>query len=89
MKFNPVSRRLYTDDHELIKQLDCRQALRNIDVQLLPDDRHAMCGRCDQRVVATAGRSDEEILRLVRAEPSTCLMLALGQDNVRVIPGHA
>jgi hypothetical protein len=88
MKFNPITRHLYTDSGTLIKTLDCPVALRRDDIREDPLGNGVRCGRCTRTIVDTGCYSDNELARMVRADSSTCLKVDLHQANVRILNHH-
>jgi hypothetical protein len=85
VKWNPITRRLYTDGDVLIKQLHCpyRMAWR----ELAPTGNEFVrrCGNCEKTIADTSGMTDDRVLEVVRSDPSACLKVRLGQDNLRVV----
>jgi hypothetical protein len=85
VKFNPITKRLYTDEGVLIKQLHCPYrmtwgALAPTNVAFV-----RRCGKCERTIVDTAGMADETVLSILRRDPSACLKVSFDQDNLRVV----
>jgi hypothetical protein len=85
LKLNPITRRLYTDGGELIKHLRC--PYRMAWGALVPTDREAVrrCQKCERPITDTAGKADDDVLAMVRTDPSACLKVSLDQANLRVV----
>lgn len=85
MRVNPLSKRLYTDEGVLIKQLHCPYRV-SWDA-LVPTDETAVrrCQKCEKPITDTAGLTDHAVVAIVRADPSACLKVSLDQANLRVV----
>ena len=85
MKFDPVSKRLYTDDCQLIKKLECRFPVRW--EEMPPTDKPGVrwCGICEDKVTDTAGFSDEEVADMVQQNSSACIKVSPAQGNITVV----
>ena len=85
MKFNPITRRLYTDGGEPIKHLNC--PYRMAWDALVQTDEVAVrrCQKCERPITDTADMADEDVLTMVRTDPSACLKVSLDQANLRVV----
>lgn len=85
MKLNPITRRLYTDEGVLIKQLHC--PYRMAWDALVPTDAAAVrrCQKCERPITDTVGMADDDVLAIVRQDPSACLRVSLEQANLRVV----
>lgn len=77
MKFNPIRRRLYTDDLVFLKALDCPSTPRWETPVGSEAPRDRTCATCDRVVVDTAVRTDREIADLLASDPDTCLKVSL------------
>ena len=84
MKFNPITKELYTDKDDFIKSLQCPL---KINWELL--DPHNLyskkCSHCERSIIDTQFFSDEEINEIVSLTPNTCLKIDLNQNNVKII----
>lgn len=85
MKFNPLTKQLFTNDGRLIKRLHCpfRLDWRKLAATENPAARH--CGICEHRVTDTAMLTEEELLELLSENPSACLKVDLNQPNLTII----
>jgi hypothetical protein len=84
MKFNPLTKAIYTDSGELIKTMSCPYKVRwdNLDPTTSPTRK---CTNCDHFILDTAALTDEELLKTVRQNPNTCLKIDLNQHNLNII----
>lgn len=85
MKLNPITKRLYTDEGEPIKQLHCPYPMSWATLESTVDPSVRRCTVCERGIKDTDGLSDEAVLAIVQDDPSACLKVALGQDNIRVV----
>lgn len=83
MKFDPISEDLYTDGGEFVKQMNCPYKVKweNLEVT---DSNARMCSNCDHEIIDTELLSDDELLDLVKNNPSTCLKIDLNQNNTKL-----
>lgn len=86
MKFNRITKELFTDAGELIKVLRCPLRMRWEQLDGGPGAPHRHCGECNHSVLDTAILSDAEVLSVVRSAPSTCLCVRASQSNVTLLP---
>ena len=82
MKFNPLTKRLFTNDGRLIKQLHCPFRLDWRKLEPTDDPTARRCGICQHSVTDTAHRSEAELLALMKKDPKACLKVDLHQDNL-------
>ncbi len=89
MRFNPLTRRLFTDDLRLIKQMHCpaRKQWQTMAPAAQPGVR--TCDLCQHPVIDTALHSDEELLHMLTQAPETCLKLDFNQANLIITPHDA
>jgi hypothetical protein len=85
VKFNPITKRLYTDDNAPIKQLHCRYRMAWNALVPTDDESVRRCRTCDKEILDTAGVTDGALLAIVTRNPSACLKVSLDQDNLRVV----
>lgn len=84
MKFNPLTKRLFTNDGRLIKQLHCPFRLDWRKLQLTEHVGARRCGICEHEVTDTALRTEEELLELLAENPEACLKVDLNQPNLTI-----
>ena len=86
MKFNPLTKELYTDDNKLIKKMYCPYpSLRWDDLSSLDGTMNSYCAICESSVVNTSEYTDEALMQLLRENPETCLKIDWNQKNIRII----
>ena len=85
MRFDPVSKRLSTDDGQFIKELHCPLQKRWDEMEPVGDgDRVRVCGSCRKNVHNLEGMSDAEVLDRFRWEREECVMLRLDSPNLTI-----
>ena len=86
MKINPITKELFTDNGELIKQLHCPYNLRWDEVIAVEGNtKNELCVQCEHEIIDTKGYSDRELLHVVQSRENCCLKLDLEQENIKVI----
>ena len=86
MKFNPLTKILYTDDNKLIKKMYCPcPSLKWDALSSTKDSMHKFCDICESSVVETKDLSDESLLAMLNENPNTCLKVDLNQENLRIV----
>ena len=86
MKFNPITKTLYTDNGKLIKKMHCPYpTLKWNDLSYIDGSMSRFCDICDSNVVETKEYTDEGLLNLLHQEPDTCLKIDFNQDNIRIV----
>jgi hypothetical protein len=83
MKFNPLTKKLYSNKGEFIKKLQCSYKINwnNLERQ---NDTTRICSNCNHPIIDTSMHSDEELLALVNSNSETCLKIDLNQENLEV-----
>ena len=84
MKFNLISREVFTDQGEFLKKLDCPFKM-DWESMANSGEGHRKCSVCKHVVVDTEKFSDAELLALIKEDPKTCLKINLNQHNVILI----
>jgi hypothetical protein len=84
MKFNPITKDLYTDKGEFIKTMNCPYKMNwgNLEEANLTSRK---CSVCEHLVTDTQNFEDEEILKIVKQNPNSCLKIDLNQNNIKII----
>lgn len=85
MRFNPLTRNLYTDDGRLIKKLQCTYGRRWEELLQTGQTMVRYCDICDRDITNTKNMADEDVMRLVSHDPAICLRVSIDQSNVRVV----
>ena len=86
MKFNPITKILYTDDNKLIKKMYCPYpSLKWDDLTPMEGNMDKMCDICEHSVVETKEYTDDELLKLLQENPETCLKVDWNQNNIRIV----
>lgn len=84
MKFDPITKDIYTDKGEFIKAMNCPYTMKWD--KLEPTNSHSRkCAQCDHLVADTAVLTDADLLKMVRQNPDTCLKIDLNQSNLQIV----
>ena len=88
MKFNPITKEVYTDQGVLVKKLYC--PLKMQWDRLLPEVRgERRCEACERSVIDTSELTDEDLLKIVERNPAQCLKIDLQQENLKLTLNEA
>jgi hypothetical protein len=84
MKFDPITKNIYTDKDEFIKKMNCpyKMSWDNLE-STTPTMRK--CANCDHLIVDTEMLTDSELLNMVTQNPDTCLKIDLHQHNIKIV----
>lgn len=84
MKFNPTTKKLFTDSNVFIKKLHCPRGVQWDELHAAgPQQRH--CAFCEKNVVDIQGREDEAVLLLAQQDKHVCFKLDINDTNIQVI----
>ncbi len=84
MKFNPITKRVYSDQGQFIKELNCPLNRKWESFRSMNDDRNKYCDNCNQKIIDTANLTDNELVKLIEVRPNTCLKIDLNQKNIQI-----
>ena len=84
MKFDPITKEIYTDKNEFVKRMNCPVKM-NWDNLEETNSTSRKCANCEQLIVDTKFLSDDEFLNVMIENPDTCLKIDLNQHNVKLI----
>ena len=84
MKFNPLTKEIYTDKGEFVKTMNCPYKMRWDNLETT-NSTMRKCANCDHLIVDTEVLTDDELLKMVRQNPSTCLKIDLNQQNIKIV----
>ena len=84
MKFDPITKNIYSDKDEFIKRMNCPYKmswdnLENVNATM------RKCANCDHLIVDTEVLTDQELMKMVRQNPDTCLKIDLNQHNLKIV----
>lgn len=86
MKVDLITKRLYTDGGELIKQLHCPYRVAWKDMKpAMENARARSCAQCEHVVLDTALYTETELVKQLEQDPNTCLKINMEQKNIRII----
>ena len=84
MKFDPLTKDIYTDKDEFLKTMNCpyKMSWDNLEAT---NSTLRKCENCDHLIVDSEGLTDEDLLKIVIQNPNTCLKIDLNQHNLKII----
>ena len=86
MKYNPLTKTLYSDNGKLIKKMHCPYpSLQWSDLSSIDGSMDRFCSICESDVIETKDFTDESLLQLLQDNPDTCLKIDFDQKNLRIV----
>ena len=85
MKFNPITKELFTDNNLLIKKLECPFNINWKDLSLTTTDGVRSCNLCEKTITDTNALTDEVVVEMVKLDANICLKVNLNQANIRMV----
>jgi hypothetical protein len=84
MKFDPITKDIYTDKDEFVKKMNCpyKMSWDNLETT---NSTLRKCANCDHLIVDTEVLTDDDLLEIIRQNPDTCLKIDLNQHNIKII----
>lgn len=84
MKFDPLTKDIYTDKNEFLKTMNCpyKMSWDNIEAST---STLRKCANCNHLIIDTKGLTDDDLLEIVIKNPDTCLKIDLNQHNIKII----
>jgi hypothetical protein len=87
MKFNPITKELFTNNNEFVKKLSCPYKINWGELKETTDNlKSRNCSNCNHKIIDTTYFSDNELLKMVTQNPDTCFKIDLDQYNLNLIP---
>lgn len=83
MKFNPVTKELFTNEGEFLKRVFCPKLMTwdRLKVnQGISESRN--CEICERHVLDTSKVEEQHLISHIIENPDSCLKLNVGQDNL-------
>ena len=84
MKFDPITKDIYTDKNEFVKTMNCPYKMNWDNLEVI-NSTSRKCTNCDHLIVDTEALTDDDLLNVVRQNPDTCLKIDLNQHNIKII----
>ena len=84
MKFNPLTKEIYSDNDQFIKKMNCLYKINWDNLEHI-NSTMRKCENCNHLIVDTEFFSDEYIISMVKDEPDTCLKIDLNQKNIKIV----
>lgn len=85
MILNKNTKELFTDDGDLIKKLHCPFQKQWAELEKTQSSLARLCNSCGKPVLDTQYFSDNELSKLVKENPETCLRINSRQSNLTSI----
>ena len=85
MKFNPITKNLFTDSNVLIKNINCPIYIRWGGLSPTKSDGVRRCNLCEKNITDTNDLTDEVVAEMVRLDSTICLKVNLNQANITVV----
>jgi hypothetical protein len=86
MRFNPITKEVFTDNGQYIKTLHCPYDMQWANLRPIPhDETLRQCSLCNHNVIDTAFVKDDELLKVVQDNPNTCLKINPHQNNIEIV----
>lgn len=84
MKFNPLTKEIYTEEGVFVKTMKCpyKMSWENLEAS---NSNMRKCAACDHLIVDTEFFTDDELLKMVRQNHATCLKIDLNQHNIKIV----
>lgn len=85
MKIDLQTDTLFTDSGLFLKKLHC-PLKKSWHAMTSTGNGSRMCDSCSRVVHNTSKMSDDDLLQLLKEDPTACLMVSPAQENCSVIP---
>ncbi len=85
MKFNPITKELFTDNNLLIKKLECPFNIKWSDLSLTTTYGVRSCNLCKNTITDTDALTDKVVVEIVKLDANICLKVNLNQLNIRMV----
>ena len=83
MKFNPITKDIFTDNDEFVKRMHCPYKMSWEGMEGTNSTLRT-CSHCDHSVFDTEKLTDSELVTLVKSNTNSCLKLDLNQSNLKI-----
>ena len=84
MKFDPLTKDIYTDKDEFVKTMNCPYKMNWDNLEVI-NSTSRKCTNCNHLIVETANLTDDNLVKLVKENPNICLKIDLNQQNIKII----
>ncbi|NGX85290.1 hypothetical protein [Aequorivita sp. KMM 9714] len=84
MKFDPITKEVYTDKGEFVKTLNCPYKMSWDKLEVI-NSSSRKCVNCDHLIIDTENLTDHNLLDIIKQNPQTCLKIDLNQQNIQII----
>jgi hypothetical protein len=84
MRFNPITKEIFSDSGQFIKQLNC-PLKKNWNSLLTSNESHKkICDTCNHEIINSAKLDDKQLIEIVKQNPNTCLKIDFNQHNIKI-----
>lgn len=84
MKFNPLTKDIYTNKGEFIKTMNCPYKMSWDNLENT-NSTMRKCTNCNHLIIDTENIADDELLKIIKQNPDTCLKIDLNQNNIKIV----
>ena len=84
MKFDPITKVIYTDKDEFVKKMNCPYKM-SWDKLEATNSTSRKCANCDHLIINTELLTENDLLKIVKQNPDTCLKIDLNQHNIKLV----
>ena len=84
MKFNPITKTLFTDDNQLLKKMNCPYKMNWLELESTSLSTRS-CATCQKPIYDAMQLSDNELLDIFKLNSDTCVKINL---NEIIITNH-
>ena len=83
MKFNPITKEIFSNQDEFIKKIDCpfKMSWENLKPT---NSSNRKCSICDQVIIDTKQLSDENMIELIKKDDNICFKIDINQNNLTI-----
>lgn len=83
MIYNPLTKQLFTNNNEFLKQLHCPLQMQWHNLALA-DAGNKLCNGCNKTIINTEVLEENEVVNLLKENPHTCITINLNQENITI-----
>ena len=85
MRFNPITKEIFSDSGQFIKQLNCPLKKNYASLLKSNEGNKIICDTCNHEIIDSSKLDDKMLIELVKQNPGTCLKIDLNQDNIKLL----
>lgn len=84
MKYNPITKTLFTDDNQFLKKMHCPYKMDWNSLKALSSNSRS-CDSCQKPIYDAMQLKDEQLLEVFKQNPDTCVKIDI---NSIIITNH-